>query len=213
MPVSSRILFIFTLFLSALLLSPAPASAQVNADLGVQGGVNLANVDFKSGDPEEFDANFKSRTRGVFGFFFGFDFTVIGIQVDALYSQKGAKADFRDEEDDVKLEVAVDYIEVPVMLRINAPVGGGTKIRLFGGPAFAFKVSDKVTTEIDGVSIEDDETEFKSYDVGVTAGGAIVFGKAFVDVRYTWGTLNILKDAGGDKAKTRTLGVMAGVGF
>jgi hypothetical protein len=213
MPVSSRLLFISTLLLSALLLSPAPAFAQVNGDFGIQGGVNLANVDFKSGDPEEGEPNFTSRTRGVFGFFFGFDFTVIGIQIDALYSQKGTKADFRDEEDDVKIQVGVDYIEVPVMLRINAPIGGGTKIRLFGGPAFAFKVSDKTTVEVNGVSVEDDDTEFKSYDVGVTAGGALVFGKAFVDVRYTWGTLNILKDAGGDRAKTRTLGVMAGVGF
>ena len=76
----------------------------------------MANVDFKSGDPEEFDADFKSRTRGVGGF--------------------------------------------------------------FAGP-----------------------------------GGAMQFGKAFVDLRYTWGTLNILKDADGDRAKTRTFGLMAGFAF
>jgi hypothetical protein len=202
------------LLLSALLLVPASASAQVSASFGVQGGANFANVDFKSGDPEEFDADFNSRTRGVFGFFAGVDFTVIGLQIDALYSQKGAKADFRDEEDDVKLDVAVDYIEIPVLLRLNAPLGGGAKIRLFGGPSFAFKVSDKTTFEVDGVSFEDDETEFKSYDVGVVAGGAMQFGKTFVDVRYTWGTLNILKDdEDGDRVKTRTLGLMAGFAF
>lgn len=212
MPVSPRLLFVSTLLMSALFLLPAPASAQ--ASFGIQGGANLANVDFKAGEAAELDPDFNSRVRGVFGFFAAVDFTVIGIQIDALYSQKGAKADFRDEEDDVKIEVAVDYIEVPLMLRINAPLGGGAKLRLFGGPAFAFKVSDKTTFEVDGVSVEDQDAEYKSYDIGVVAGGAMQFGKSFVDLRYTWGTLNIIKDdPAGDRAKTRTLGLMAGFAF
>ena len=214
MPVRSRFLFAFTL-LSALFLVSVPASAQVSASFGLQGGVNFANFDFKSGAPEEFDPEFKSRPRGVFGFFAAVDFTVIGIQIDALYSQKGAKTDFRDDEDDIKIEVGVDYIEVPVMLRVNAPLGGGARIRLFGGPSFGFKVKDETTLEINGVKIEDDETEFKSYDIGVVAGGALQFGKAFVDLRYNWGTTNILKDddSDRDRAKTRTFGLMAGFAF
>src|SRR5262245_14455318 len=215
MPVRSRFLFVSTLLLSALLLVPAPASAQVSASFGIQGGANFANVDFKAGNPEEGEPDFKNRTRGVFGFFAGLDFTVIGIQIDALYSQKGAKADFTEEDgSNFKIEVGVDYVEVPLMLRVNVPLGGSAKFRAFGGPAFAFKVSDKVTFESNGVSLEDDETEFKSYDIGVTAGGALQFGHSFVDVRYTWGTLNIIKDdSDGDRAKTRTLGVMAGFEF
>lgn len=66
---------------------------------------------------------------------------------------------------------------------------------------------------MNGVDLED-ENELKGNDVGFVVGGAVQFGQVFVDVRYNWRLINILKDdPSGDEVKTRTLGIMVGFQF
>lgn len=209
----SRVLSAFILF--AALLFPAHSFAQATT-YGVQGGINLANVSFTPGDPTEGVPDFKNRTLGVVGGFVARDFNPkVGLQVDFLYSQKGAKASANEGGIPFELEVGVDYIEIPVLIRGNIAGSGGVKARVFGGPSFGFKVRDHAQISGGGVLLEDDEVaEFKSSEVGFVVGGAVEFGRVFVDVRYNWGLTNIAKDDGsGDEAKTRTLGFMLGYQF
>jgi hypothetical protein len=182
---------------------------------GVQGGINISNVSFTAGDPEEGVPDFKSRTLPVFGAFVARDFNEkVGLQIDVLYSQKGTKASITDGIDTFTFEATVHYIEVPVLIRANFPGSGSMKGRVFGGPSFAFDVSDDTKTTFNGVEFDDEEeTEFKSTDFGFVIGGAVQFGKVFVDVRYNWGLINIVDDDSGDEAKTRTFSIMVGFQF
>ena len=202
---------VFALF--AILLTSTQTFAQVTA--GVQGGINIANVSFTGADPSEPTPDFSSKTRAVFGGFVARDFNEkAGLQIDFLYSQKGTQASVTDGVDTFTLDITADYIEIPVLIRANIP-GTSVKARVFGGPAFAFKVTDDAVSKFNGVEIpEEEEAEFTSNDVGIVIGGAVQFGKVFVDVRYNWGLINVIKDPDGDEsAKTRTFGIMVGYQF
>jgi hypothetical protein len=95
------------------------------------------------------------------------------------------------------------------------PASDTVKVRVFGGPAIGFKLSDDFKQTVNGVDFSDEDVpEWKSYDFGLVAGGAVQVGQFFVDARYNWGLVNIIKDPdGNEKVKTRTFGVMAGFMF
>lgn len=208
------VLSVFALF--AVLVTSTHAFAQ-GTTVGVQGGINVANVSFTPEDSNDpFNPDFKSRTRAVFGGFVARDFnSKAGLQIDFLYTQKGSKFDFtEDDGTDIAFEAGIDYIEIPVLIRANIPGSGSVKARVFAGPSFAFKVTDDINATADGFTIPDEEVaEFKSTDFGLVIGGAVQFGQVFVDVRYNWGLVNILDDAFGDDLKTRTFGIMVGFQF
>ena len=183
----------------------------------MQGGLNLANIDFKSApDEPEFNPDFKNRNRAVFGGFVAWDFNpTLGLQIDALSSQKGGKFNFVEQDGaDIRFQVGVDYLEFPVLVRTSFPASGPVRVRAFAGPSFGFKVSDEATITVDGVVQPNDPDEdpiFKGTDFGFVFGGAVEFGPVFVDLRYNWGLINI-NNTPDDlaKVKTRAFGFMVG---
>ena len=208
----SRLSVLSVIALCTVLLGSTRAFAQ-GTSFGVQGGINISNVDFTAGSSEDVLPDFKSRTRGVFGVFVARDFNPkVGLQVDFLYSQKGTKANGTEDGVNFELEAGVDYIEIPVLIRGNFAGSGKVKARVFAGPAFAFKVRDHAKLSGGGQVIEGDEVaEFKTGDVGFVLGGAVQFGQVFVDLRYNWGLMNIVKDDGSDdEGKNRVFGIMIG---
>jgi hypothetical protein len=207
----STVLSVFGL--CAILFAPTPTFAQATS-FGVQGGINIASVSFTSDATPA--PEITSKTRAVFGGFVARDFNdKVGLQIDGLYSQKGAKATFTEGSNSFVIDASVDYIEVPVLVRANIPGSGSVKARVFGGPAFAFKVSDKTTSTLNDVEQpEAQNREFNGTDVGIVVGGAVQFGQFFVDARYNWGLTNIVKNpTDNEDAKNRTFGIMAGFQF
>ena len=67
---TSRSSFIALVAVLMIGLAPAPSFAQIQTQFGVQGGVNFANVDFTTTDPEG-APDFKNRTLGVGGILAG----------------------------------------------------------------------------------------------------------------------------------------------
>lgn len=198
--------------LVTLVCLPSLASAQTSA--GVVGGVNVSNIDFSA---DGIDVNFKQRTGVVVGAFVRRDFREgLGLQLEGLFSQKGTKTSefFLDDEDEtVDFEIIVNYLEIPVLLHATLPAGENAKVRLFGGPAFAFKMSS--TQKVNGDEVDVDEDEVKSSDVGITVGGGLLIKKFVIDIRYTFGVLNV-NDAPDDDditIKNRTFAFMVGWQF
>jgi hypothetical protein len=198
--------------LVALVVLPARAAGQT-ATFGVQGGVTISNVDFSS---DIFSVSFDNRLGGVGGFLAAVDFTPsVGLQVDVLYLQGGTKSSNAFFEEAGDLEIRVDYLEVPVLVRGNFRASDVVTVRLFGGPAFGFKLSDKQTLGGEELGSED-KLDIKSYDVGLAFGGAVQFGKFFVDGRYMFGLVNIdddPEDEGFVEIKTRAFTFMVGFAF
>jgi len=210
----SRLLALLACSALVVALTPSQALAQAKTTFGIEGGINVANVDFTTSDTEDGVPSFDSRTRGVGGFFVAVDFNRhAGLQIEALYSQRGAKASFSDSDGSFEVEASLDYIEIPVLFRANMPASDAVTFRVFAGPAFGIKVKDDLKLTLNGEDFSDqDDTQWKSYDLSLVVGAAAQFGPFFVDGRYSWGMINVL-DEDTDEIKGRTFSFMVGIAF
>ena len=186
------------------------AAAQTSPSFGVKAGANFANLDFSNVD----DLDPDQRIGFIGGAFMLFPVTpTFGLQVEALYSQKGAKF----EENDTELRYELDTFEVPVLARYTFPSSTNTSFHFFAGPSFGFKLSANEIFEFDD---EEEKTdigdEVAGLDFGLTFGVGIEFGKFVIDGRYTHGFTN-LNDSEDDfelgETKSRVFSIMAGFRF
>jgi hypothetical protein len=199
-----------------------PASGQVN--FGVKAGANFSSL---GGD--DVPSEFGSRTGLVVGGFVHYPFSdLLAIQPELLYSQKGAdfSAQFLGETVDGTL--MVDYIEIPVLLRVNVPAGAPElRPTLHVGPTFAFEVSCKVRysgfgesgtedcdADSDGEFVEDDRRKF---DMGLALGGgldiAFLTGTLMIEGRYTLGLQSLDTSSDPEDVKNRTWSITFGYRF
>jgi hypothetical protein len=113
----------------------------------------------------------------------------------------------------------LDYLEIPVLVKIIFPSPGGVNPYLFAGPAVAIKVSGKVKAEFAGESDEEDIEDMKSTDFGLVIGAGVDFGfgalgkgTLSVDIRYSLG-LSTISDFEGDDVKNGAFSLMVGFSF
>jgi hypothetical protein len=202
--------FTAAVLLGAALLTPARASAQATT-VGVKGGWNNSNVSLDF--PDETVVPTDSVNGLIIGGFVGRDVNSrAGMLVDFLYTRTGTDVNFSGTSRHVK----VDYIQIPVLGRANLTASNTSIVHVFGGPTFAFKTSQSETLTVDGVDLpvaEEDEASLKGNDVGITIGAGFTINRFLVDVRYTWGLVNLNDDsgAGEPEVKSRQFAVMVGM--
>ncbi len=137
----------------------------------------------------------------------------IAIEPEFLYSSKGVTGN----DTDVDATLKMDYVEVPVLLRVEVPTSGGVKPFLYGGPAVSFKARCKIEVSGQGVNINSncDELEspgmkLKTVDYGLVGGGGLAFdvgGRTFsIGARYDH-SLGKIADA--SDSKHRVISVLA----
>ena len=189
--VRNRIVIGLFIGFAFLLSAASPAAAQLT--FGVKGGLNVAKLSF---DPDE---GFTPENR--MGLVVGMIVTQplrsrFGLQLEALYSQKGTKDEFFDEDEglNVKQTIKLDYIEIPVLANIAVTSSDTARFSINAGPAFAFLVNDKEVFEVDNAEVENDIEDIKSYDIGFAIGGAVQTRQLIFDARYTWGLVNLNDD-------------------
>ena len=201
---------------AAALFVPTEAAAQ--GAVGAKVGATISKVSFTP-EPGEPDAAIDSVNGFLAGVTFRKDFTpIVGLQIEGVYAQAGAKLNFTDGVDTFRAEVGLDYIQVPVLISVAAMHNDNTSLRLFVGPTFSFKASDDFKQFLNDTEITiepgDDEPEFNSVDTGITLGGLVGIKQFFVDLRYTWGLTIIVKDStGGESGKNRQFAIAFGYYF
>lgn len=170
-----------SLLLLATLVA-VPASAQESLSFGVKGGLNIASANVEA---VGFDISPDSRTGLVAGLFVHYPLREqIGLQIEGLYSQKGAKVD----ELGIEVDLRLDYLEIPVLGRFGIRASDDAFVHVVAGPAFAFKLNDSLdVSDFFGF----DEIDIKPFDAGIAVGGGVTFRNVVVDVRYTHGLVNI----------------------
>jgi hypothetical protein len=195
---------------AALALAGLPLSAQKVLDLHV--GVSIATFGGS-------DAGTPGSRTGVSA---GASLTVpasnlLGIQVGAGYVQKGAK----DNIEGVTLTLAMDYIEVPVLLRIGIPSTSSLSAHIVVGPAVAFRAGCAGKGAQGGVKVSVDcdqlaqlGVDLVKTDVGAMGGLGLDIAthadvKVFVDALYTFGLRSI---ESGTHTKNRAFTLQAGLG-
>jgi hypothetical protein len=203
----------------ALLFAVGAATAQTTrtTSAGLKGGISLAEQEMSGSG---IDVSLDHRLGAVGGVFIAIDpVERFGLQIEGLYSQKGFKAE--DVLEAGTYEVRMHYVEVPILARINAPVGTGATFHVFGGATPAALLSDSQT--FDGEDLDDAERDdYKTFDLGLTVGAGLTIRRVVIDARYTHGMLDVLKDSTFDDAddgdddftvKNRAFAIMVGFRF
>lgn len=192
-----KLLYTCLLMTGLLLVNQATANAQI----GIRGGVNFANV---TGDVDNTDA----RTGLMVGVYTSFAVpgSPISIQPEVLYSQQGYKM---DDPEFGEATAKIDYIKVPVLAKFSFGGGGMISPQIYAGPYIGFKANAKA--EVDGE--EQDIENIKSTDFGVSVGADLFINSLFsLGARYSAG-LTSIADEGGADVNNSVFSIVAGIEF
>ncbi|SFQ41598.1 porin family protein [Hymenobacter arizonensis] len=179
-----------------LLAGVATAAQAQEVRFGLKGGVNYSTITSKD------DSDAESKIGLLGGVFANFGLSdLISIQPEVLYSQKGAQ--MKDMSD---VKVKLNYIDVPVLVKVNA---GGLFFE--GGPQVGFLTTAKVTN---GSQSEDFKENVKSVDFGYAVGlGYQAESGPMIGLRYNGGISDINKNNNNDSDKSRNSAFQLYVGF
>jgi hypothetical protein len=126
---------------------------------------------------------------------------VLGLQSELNWIRK------RSEPASGGPEIRIDYVQVPVLLRLNigSSSASGPSIYGIGGPALNIKIAD----EIEGVTLDDG---FEGADVSLVFGGGLEIARIIVEGRYDKG-LRRINNTFSDvtNIKTQTFMVLVGI--
>lgn len=140
----------------------------------------------------------------------------VAFQPEILYHQKGAI----DMEDGDGIKLNVDYIEVPLLFKVQIPVGETFFPHIYAGPYGAFELDNNFTaqTTFFGVQLtSSDNADVEDFDYGAIVGAGFdvqleTFYLGF-DARYGIGMQKILNyDGERQDVKNRNFSVMLGLG-
>ena len=154
----------------AIILYSSPAAAQ---GAGIKFGPTFATF---SSDTRDFD----NRTGVHAGLFVGGSRdNVLGLQTEFNWLRKKT-------ETDAGQQIRIDYLQVPVLLRLNAGSSSANGFAVYGivGPAIDLKIAD----EIEGITIDDG---FEGADVSLVFGGGIEIVRIILEARYEKGLRRI----------------------
>ncbi|MBT1690333.1 porin family protein [Dawidia soli] len=203
---------IITLIMAAMAFAgavvlPQHASAQDDErvwSIGPELGINLA----KYGDDAS-DTDFKTGILG--GGFITYSIrNTHAFTGKVLFSQKGAK--------DGDEKQTLNYVEVPVIVRLFFNRDGAFRPNLFAGPSFGFLTGVR-SKEGDGdyVKLDDYGDFYNTFDLGVTAGLGFNYEcspgtRILIDARYTHG-LNDISKSSSVSVINQAIGITAGISF
>ncbi len=203
----------FLVIALAIVCTAALVPQNLSAAVGIKGGFNFANITVKptSSDLPVFD-NLTGLTGGVY---FCLNIGFIGIEPEILYSRRGVQ--WNSDTTNIKYEL--DYVEVPLLLKVNILRTGIVRPVIFAGPSFGYlwRANGKLTSPdlTDSADIRD---QFKKTE------WAAVFGAGFdfklpvitlsVDARYHLGItdINAMIDTT-ETIKNKGFTIMVGIGF
>ncbi len=182
--------------------------------IGVKGGVNYGTV------TQEIETDLVKRIFGPQAglvVYSSLD-NPLFVQSGVLYSVKGAKMDGLEDEDlgDLDVKVTYNFVEVPLNIGFQIPVGGSVKVSPYVGGFAGYAISGKlkmggVTFDIfDLDDLEEEGADPKRFDYGANAGLGLHFNdRVIFSAQYSHGLANIGDPDG--KVQTRTLS--AGLSF
>ncbi len=205
------------LFFSLLTVISMQTFAQ---KVGIQGGINLANMVSKDDDDtysDEFKMNLGFNAGATVEIGLG---GLLSLEAGVMADTKGFKLeeDYMGETYSVKANAL--YIDVPVLVKVG-PTLGPVKVFAAAGPYVGFGVAGKYTMEIAGEKESEDikwgsgdDDDAKPLDYGAKFGiGAEAMGFTF-GAYYSLGLANIAVDTeNGYKESNRVISLSIGYKF
>ena len=151
----------------------ASSSSAAGQGAGIKFGPTFATF---SSDALDFD----NRTGIHAGLFVGGSRDkVVGVQTEFNWLRKNT-------ETEAGQPIRIDYLQVPVLLRLNAGSSSANGFAAYGivGPAIELKIAD----EIQGITLDDG---FEGADLSLVFGGGIEVVRIIVEARYEKGLRRI----------------------
>ena len=182
-----------------LLLVTLASSTPGSAQLGLKGGLSFATLSNAAPD-------LKTRTGFAGGIALNLGRGAVVLQPEALFVRKSATRELIPGEEPTS--VRVDNLELPLLVRLNIPVGGVTAYGLAGGLLDIVLNCDLVGGACPNY--------VSKHDFGVALGGGIRFsGRRGLSIegRYTWGLREVSEISTGLDQRTRTFMILAGIGL
>jgi hypothetical protein len=199
----------------AVLCVAALLPQSLSAGFGIKGGYAWSNFTLTETGP--IPLTNQNMTSPVGGVFFNIKLGPLTIQPEFLYVRMGGKYIV----DGSGSEFRFDYIQVPLLLKLNIIPLGPISPFIFAGGYGSYLFKAKEVTLVDGV-VDGDPVdllaEYEKYDYGVVGGAGLKFnlpGLSFsIEGRYNYGLQNILTDPGaGEAVKNTSMMVLVGIGF
>ena len=194
-----------------VVFSTAVASAQQDkVKFGVKGGLNMSYLNVNS----VLDENFRV------GYHIGVASEIpvnemVSIQPEILYSTKGVKGDISLLGLNASSTFKLNYIDVPVMLKLNFAEFFDVHI----GPYASYLISSDISTSGDLGSYEFNinENDLEEWDFGLGAGAGVHLDNLELGVRYNQGLRQVGKSTAsslilGD-AKNSVIQIYAAIGL
>ncbi len=170
------------------------ANAQLEVSFGAKAGLNVSTI---GGDFGVSDFDTYNDTKSKIGFHVGglAELKIsekFSLQPELLFSQQGAKAEFRDPdfpEDNFDTKTTLSYVNLPIMAKFY-PIEG---LSIEAGPQVGFLVSDKTELSAPGVpDMDDDTAKYKTFDFGLNIGAGYKMENGLMfQLRYNFGLTKI----------------------
>jgi hypothetical protein len=192
-----------TLALLAVSLAAGPTSTTAQPlSIGLKGGISQGTL---VGDDVS-DADYRAGFSG--GVYAKYDVNrAFSVQPEVLFTMKGAETG-AGEPALATGEYEFQYLEIPVLFKLNAPLDGVLQPSLYAGPQLGFNLNG----ELDGEDI-DDET-LQTAEFSAVLGGDLGFdlsdmgvgplSRVVLDGRYAFGLTNTFDTAGDPSIRTGT---------
>ncbi len=203
---------LFALPLAFALGSPAHAAVT----LGLKAGIVTSQLGTDLGD-----LKWRSGVGG--GASLAVDLTPnVAFAPELLWLRKGATFTSTDvsvggfDFGNIRTGIDLDYVSVPLLLRLQSGVPGGARLMLTAGPTVAFKISEALTTDgLLDAQLGSDEIETLDYGVAVGAGLRLPAGGLnwTFEARYEQGLTDVSKLPFGPDMKNASVQALVGLEF
>ena len=207
-----------------LILITTAVHAGPNNSMGIKVGLNIANAAGRDADGME-----ALTVMQIGGFHVLHINRFLAIQTEFLYSQKGTMMTSEVIEQGIPVTVEerykLNYLEIPLLIKLNMPVGDIMTPNIYAGPAMGIKLSSKYQISATAyaygqsasVTLEEDLEEISPFDVGLALGGGLDFhfGSTcfIIDARYTKGLTQIDTSEANLDSKNSVFSISAGLAF
>jgi len=193
-----------TLFLCLVLyLVSNGAVNNLYAQIGFKIGMSNSSLSISENDGRPFlgyevDWLIRHELLGVqIGIFKDFEISKhFGVQAEIFHVRRGMDASTHFLFDDIDYKVKLDYIEIPVEIKLKLPLTKSITTGLLAGPYFAFKIGAKRHSQIDGITECIKLNNVHNFDYGfiVSLFSDIVIRKLnfVLELRYNHGLSNIM---------------------
>lgn len=191
-------------------LFPAPARPEV-VGFGIKAGAALANVFGR----DVYDQRFRAGlTDGIFlTFKLG---RTLAVQPELLFVMKGSRYVNGRGPDAYREIMSLEYVEMPILLKLYLPALRRLRAHVFAGPAPAINIRARVEARFAGEVQEESLDDIMGVDLGVAAGAGLEIpsgrGRVTVDLRWTAG-LTTLSKRPDDDIRNGALSLLVGYMF